>query len=113
MKQIRYNVFETNSSSTHALVMFNHQDYLKFKEGKIILNDCCKPIEIGDLRLKEERDDHDWCPYGAVKVINGEEADDYYFTYDSLKHQTDLEEEQIKTPTGDIVHGISIYISEG
>ena len=108
MKQIRYNVFETNSSSTHALVMFNHQDYLKFKEGKIILDNCCKPIELGNLKLKQERDDDDWCPSGAVKATKG---DDYYFTHDSLS-EIEIEEQELRTPKGDTVHGISIYISD-
>jgi hypothetical protein len=110
MKQIRCNVFETNSSSTHALVLFNEEDYQKFKEGKIVLDDCCKPVELGNLKLKEERDEDDWCPYGAVKEVDGE---DYYFTYDMLKDNTELAQENIRSPNGDTIYGVSMYISEG
>lgn len=108
MKQIRYGTFETNSSSTHALVLFNDEDYQKFKNGEIVLDDNLKPIPLGNLEL-EERSEDDWCPYGAMVDKNDREF--HYFTASSLD-EIDKETEKIKTPKGDIVHGISIYISD-
>lgn len=39
MKQIRRNVFETNSSSTHSITMANSDDYSKWQKGNLYLND--------------------------------------------------------------------------
>ena len=38
MKLIRPNTFETNSSSTHALVIISKDDYKAWKENKKVLN---------------------------------------------------------------------------
>lgn len=38
MKQIRKNVFETNSSSTHTLAICTEDEYKKWQEGKILFN---------------------------------------------------------------------------
>ena len=36
MKTIRNNVFETNSSSTHSVTIFEAEDYEKFKNGELL-----------------------------------------------------------------------------
>lgn len=38
MKQIRCNVFETNSSSTHTLAICTEDEYKKWQEGKMLFN---------------------------------------------------------------------------
>ena len=38
MKLIRRNTFETNSSSTHALVIISKDDYKAWQENKKVLN---------------------------------------------------------------------------
>lgn len=38
MKQIRKNVFETNSSSTHTLAICTEDEYKKWQEGKMLFN---------------------------------------------------------------------------
>ena len=38
MKKIRYNTFETNSSSTHALVILSKEDYKAWKNNEKTLN---------------------------------------------------------------------------
>lgn len=38
MKLIRNNIFETNSSSTHSLVIMSKQDYQDWKDHKKVLN---------------------------------------------------------------------------
>ena len=35
--QVRQGLFETNSSSTHSLVMFKGSDWELFKEGKMVI----------------------------------------------------------------------------
>lgn len=116
MKQIRFGAFETNSSSTHALVLFNDEDYKKFKNGEIILNDCCQPVPLGEIKLLPKdneygdgyEDEDKWCPYSALLTKKG----DHYYTYSEMTGAVELEEKEIKTPNGDIVHGVSIYIGE-
>lgn len=39
MKQIRKNVFETNSSSTHSLTMCSKSQFEDWKAGKVLFND--------------------------------------------------------------------------
>ena len=38
MKQIRKNVFETNSSSTHTLAICNEDEYKDWQDGKLLFN---------------------------------------------------------------------------
>ena len=38
MKQIRKNVFETNSSSTHTLAICTEDEYKDWQDGKLLLN---------------------------------------------------------------------------
>ena len=38
MKQVRSNIFETNSSSTHCLVIASEEDWKKFENGELVLN---------------------------------------------------------------------------
>lgn len=57
--QIRQSVFETNSSSTHVLCLCSEEDFIKFKNGKLLL-DSDILIDIDDpevLELKEKYPD--------------------------------------------------------
>lgn len=60
MIQVRKNLFETNSSSTHSLVMCTNEDFEKFKNGETCLDvyseKFIKPTEditSHDLKLLE------------------------------------------------------------
>lgn len=44
MKQVRSNIFETNSSSTHCLVIASEEDWKKFENGEKVLD-----METGEL----------------------------------------------------------------
>lgn len=59
MRQIRYGVFETNSSTEIALTMMTDEEYQAFKKGELYFNQCDynivsanevyeKLIEVGD-----------------------------------------------------------------
>lgn len=37
-RQIRFGAFETNSSSTHSLIVCTQQQYLDWKDGKLLWN---------------------------------------------------------------------------
>ena len=50
--QIREGVFETNSSSTHSLALFNGSDWQAFKEGKMVIENgpsADKLINVKDV----------------------------------------------------------------
>ncbi|MBP5784214.1 MAG: hypothetical protein J6W16_01345 [Methanobrevibacter sp.] len=75
MIQVRNNLFETNSSSTHSLVMCKDEDFEKFKNGETCLNvyeetfeKPTKDIIDHDLKLLEN---------GQVS-FDGKVYDDFY-----------------------------------
>ena len=51
-KQIRYGVFETNSSMTHALTICTEEEYNKWKDGELLYDyyddEFIKPSEIDE-----------------------------------------------------------------
>ena len=38
MRQVRIGTFETNSSSTHTLVIVSKEEYEKFKKGELLFS---------------------------------------------------------------------------
>jgi hypothetical protein len=90
MKQVRMGVFETNSSSTHSLVMCNELDFEDFKSNKKFIFDSysyrkrcekediqCKKlftieelVKLPEVRLKEE------LLKVLMRLLNGEELND-------------------------------------
>lgn len=54
MKQIRRNVFETNSSSVHSITMCSLEDYEKWKRGELVYDyrdECLDEIKnVEDLK---------------------------------------------------------------
>jgi hypothetical protein len=44
MESIRIGVFETNSSSTHSLTMCSSEDYSRWENGEVYLNDYRKDL---------------------------------------------------------------------
>ena len=53
MQLIRHLIFETNSSSTHSLVIMSKQDYQDWKDHKKVLNIC---KELGTVEELSESD---------------------------------------------------------
>lgn len=77
--QIRENVFETNSSSTHALALFNGSDWKAFKEGKMVI----KNGPSGDKLIKIEDVPENSLIYDPNNVDENICFDDYdYIPYD-------------------------------
>jgi hypothetical protein len=87
MKHVRMGVFETNSSSTHALVLGSKEEYDLFCKGELA-------ADIDSSRFvtpatNEEKDSGDW--------------DGYQYMHKDV----DWEHTEYTTPKGDIVVGIS------
>lgn len=67
-KQIRSGVFETNSSSVHAMAILNETDYELYSEGKLKLD-----IYKGIVEAKDYESHGVWLEDDVVcKEINGE-----------------------------------------
>ena len=49
MKTIRTNVFETNSSATHAICITDPETYEAYKAGKYVYGDCGRLISAEEL----------------------------------------------------------------
>ena len=73
MKLIRPNTFETNSSSTHALVIISKDDYKAWQENKKVLNlysGETEPLSEEDKKIIRNED-------GSIDY-NGEHFEDEY-----------------------------------
>ena len=67
-RQIRQGVFETNSSSVHAMAILNESDFKRYQQGKIKLD-----IYKGIVEAKDYEDYGIWLESDlASEVINGE-----------------------------------------
>ena len=112
MKQVRRNVFETNSSSTHSLIMAATSDFDRWEQGEVYYcnytwRDTRDRFEIGKFYPVAEID--------AYYETKGEDRDDYEFiTYEEFC-ATDLEVDEYSytTPGGEVVRAIAKYGYDG
>ena len=97
MKQIRFGTFETNSSSTHSLIICTDAEYEAWRCGDAILDwDIDKIVPMpSDKELEEE----DW---RYIKYAN---------YYDRVSMETF--EETYTTPHGDVIHVFGWYGYDG
>lgn len=99
MKTIRRSTFETNSSSTHALIILSKQEYEDFCNDKIALNlrsgntvSLNKDIianEDGSYTYKDENYD------SLYELICDEIIDDEYATQNYLDHYAEVVKKEI------------------
>ena len=90
--QIRRGVFETNSSSTHALSIYTKEQWENFKKG----NSYCE-WNLGDIRIKEDLWD-EYVEYSKKLHPNEEITEsgferwlaDELMTYDDICERYDL-----------------------
>jgi hypothetical protein len=94
MKVIRYNVFETNSSSTHSLTLVDEEKYGQWKDGKLLFNS--------------------WNDEFVPADSNSDDEDDIY-TYARYFDENEFEtfEEKHVTPKGDTVVAFGYYGYDG
>ena len=72
MRTIRTKVFETNSSSTHSLVILSKEDYEKWENGEVVLDLYKKEVKPADPNKKIIHNED-----GSLQ-FNGERYDDMY-----------------------------------
>lgn len=62
MKQIRKNVFETNSSSTHTLAICTEDEYKDWKDGKLLFNKWRETFVKNSIKItKQDREEAERC----------------------------------------------------
>ena len=113
MIQVRKNVFETNSSSTHSLVMAVKSDFDKWEKGEVYYcewawSDLKDKFESGKFYPVEEVD--------AYYEAKGEERDiDCFVTYEDFCENEYLEvsEYSYTTPGGETVCAVAKYGYDG
>lgn len=126
MIQIRQNVFETNSSSTHSMVMCQDSDYKGWSEGKLYYcqnfpyNEKVKDLEKKDSKFYTEEEAKKIC---ELAEISWDEEDDwgynerteFFMTLDEFFETDSLECEQetFVTKGGEVVHACYKYGYEG
>ena len=116
-RQIRNSVFETNSSSTHSVVILNDEEYKKYKNGEIFIS------LYGDVRTKEEMDEEfEEEKKAAIERWENSKPTDYPRSYyetveeycESLCANTDFDEDEMiieeaeREINGELVHAISL-----
>ena len=128
MYSIRRNVFETNSSSTHSLIICSDKTYNDWLDGKVVYNSSAEefveakqPTEIdfhkAEVMYMENKSDYmkDWkdltpeMQLAYLKENVMEENDSYqYKTYDDYRNEMNSMEESFErtyeTEHGDVVH---------
>lgn len=124
MIKIRQNVFETNSSSTHSLVMCDDNEYQKWQDGEIFY--CSWFPYDADETLKHETS-HFYTKDEAKAIcesadIGWDEDDDcsserkeYFVTLAEFCDSDYLEsgEQKYVTPNGEVVHAVFKYGYDG
>lgn len=113
MIQIRKNVFETNSSSTHSLVMAVASDFDKWESGEMYYcewawGDLRETFEPGKFYSTVEID-----AYFAAK--NEERDTECFVTYDEFCDSDYLEVEDYTytTPSGEVIKAVAKYGYDG
>lgn len=62
MKQIRKNVFETNSSSTHTLAICTEDEYKDWQDGKLLFNKWRETFVKNSIKItKQDREEAERC----------------------------------------------------
>lgn len=114
MRVIRRCVFETNSSSTHSIVMCSKEEYDKWENGET----CLIPYNKGRFITKNEalnilsEDEIDINKYDSIDEAF---SDNEIYTYDSYfdDYRLDSFYEEYMTPSGDTIVAFGKYGYDG
>lgn len=97
MRQIRKNVFETNSSSTHSLTMCTKEEYDNWKNGKLLFDSYYKKfvpsLELTKVDFEEAEDNYESNKQKYQKNWNQltkEEQEEYTLEY--IKENKSMDE---------------------
>ena len=108
MLKIRQSVFETNSSSTHSLILCSDEDYAKLNNEELFID------WGGKLRTKEERDEKIQEILAKHPEYNVDDLDLSEWGFSTLDQWWDDEDleyghDEFETPNGEIVHAVYKY----
>lgn len=109
-RQIRLGVFETNSSSTHSIAICSAEDYEKFKNGELAVNEWTnKFMPIKDLVHNSDYDADDYP--GKFMDPSDSGYDNEYEDYDTFMNSDYLEcyEFSYTTASGDKIVAFGKY----
>lgn len=89
MKQIRKNVFETNSSSTHTLAICTEDEYKDWKDGKLLFNKWNETFVKNSIKItkqdkKEAEERYNTCKgkyYKDWSELTEAEREEYTYNY--------------------------------
>jgi hypothetical protein len=94
MKQIRYGVFETNSSSTHSICICTKEEFRQFKRGNLTYDAYHHSLVPTD-EIESTPWGHQYKDYEHYNIILGEYLDSY--------------QEEFETPSGDQMVAFGYY----
>lgn len=105
-RQIRANVFETNSSSVHSLTICSQQDFEKWERGELYFDGWTdKFLEPSKANGAEIYKEHDYGKISYDKHIFKKPND--YFEY--YGNNYDVYDDQYVTPGGETVAAFGYY----
>lgn len=128
MKQVRYSVFETNSSSTHSLTMCMESEYDAWENGQVYLNESWSPDSTSIYKdkkfvTKEEIIDilasSKYAPAEDLTALDSDEFDDCvreyeFYTFENYENEyLEWYDDRFTTPNGETVVCFGQYGYEG
>lgn len=108
-RQIRQSVFETNSSSTHSIAICSAEEYEKFKNGELAINDWTnKMMPISQLVHNPDYDEEETGYY--IDPANSS-YDNEYQDYETFMESDYLESYEFPytTKSGDKIVAFGKY----
>lgn len=104
MKQIRRNVFETNSSSTHTLAICTEDEYKDWQDGKLLFNKWNETFVKNSIRItkRDKKEAEEYYTKGKGKYykdwseLTDEEREEYTYNYiaQQRRQEKDLDFEE-------------------
>lgn len=108
--QVRHGVFETNSSSTHTLTMYNISEWKEFEDGKLLLDDY-QGVFITEESAKERFEED--CKRSPEYYTSGDEEsfddwkrDECIYTFDDYQERYEVLTSEVESAG---VIAVSIY----
>ena len=117
MRQIRYKTFETNSSSTHSLVMCSDDEFKSFKRREVYYVEWL-PSDFAN-KLSEQYKQAKFIPVAVadniLKELSNWDREDFLRTHDEFFDNERLErfEQSYLTPGGEKIIAFGVYGYDG
>lgn len=105
-RQVRLNVFETNSSMTHALTMCTDSEYRKWQNDEVYWQRWSDDF-ITVKEAKKEFVDSDYTDFDEWRRDEGLITYDEFYDYDYMQFETFGQ--TYTTPSGETIHAFGYY----